>query len=54
MDVGKGEVVMQKPQGRDNQSGDTARRFTFDSVYDWTYVPLDGDSATPCALYTES
>ena len=41
MDVGKGEVVMQKPQGRNNQSGDTARRFTFDAVYDWTYVPLD-------------
>ena len=47
MDVGKGEVVMQKPQGRDNKSEDTARRFTFDAVYDWTYVPLD---IAPCAL----
>lgn len=44
MDVAKGEVVMQKPQER---SGDTARRFTFDAVYDWTYVPLDRDSAAP-------
>ena len=50
MDLTKGEVAIQKLQQRDNRSEDTTRRFTFDSVYDWTYVPLEHQPTSQSTL----